>query len=89
MVKDTQRIRRPLSTNCLSVFDHFVGLAFKSLAIEKQNYQLVKYPQNACTSSKSYIKVLPKSAKRYLIMFKGNYKDAETASKYPTDVVLL
>ena len=29
MVKQTQTIRRLLPTNCLSVFDYFVGLAFK------------------------------------------------------------
>ena len=29
MVKHTQAIRRQRPTNCLSVFDHFVGLAFK------------------------------------------------------------
>ena len=29
MVKHTQTICRLLSTNCLSVFDHFVGLALK------------------------------------------------------------
>ena len=33
MVKHTQTIRRLLSTNCLSVFDHFVGLALKGLII--------------------------------------------------------
>ena len=31
MVKDTQTIRRFLPTNCLSVFDRFVGLALKGL----------------------------------------------------------
>ena len=31
MVKHTQTIRRELPTNCLSVFDHFVGLALKGL----------------------------------------------------------
>ena len=31
MVKYTQTIRRLLSTSCLSVFDHFVGLALKGL----------------------------------------------------------
>ena len=31
MVKHTQTIRRKLTTNCLSVFDHFVGLAVKGL----------------------------------------------------------
>ena len=29
MVKHTQTIRRLLPTNCLRVFDHFVGLFFK------------------------------------------------------------
>ena len=31
MVKHTQTIRRQQPTNCLSVFDHFVGLALKGL----------------------------------------------------------
>ena len=31
MVKHTQTIRRQKPTNCLSVFDHFVGLALKVL----------------------------------------------------------
>ena len=31
MVKRTQTIRRLLPTNCLSLFDHFVGLALKGL----------------------------------------------------------
>ena len=35
MVKHTQTIRRPKLTNCLSVFDQFVGLAFKELNIGK------------------------------------------------------
>ena len=34
MVKHTQKIRQQKPTNCLSVFDHFEGLALKSL---KQN----------------------------------------------------
>ena len=33
MVKNTQTIRRQKSTNCLSVFDHFVGLVVKGLTI--------------------------------------------------------
>ena len=32
MVKHTQTIRRLLPTNCLSVFDHFVGLVLKGLS---------------------------------------------------------
>ena len=31
MVKHTQTIRRLVLTNCLSVFDHFVGLTLKGL----------------------------------------------------------
>ena len=31
MVKKTQKIRRVLPANCLSVFDHFVGFALKGL----------------------------------------------------------
>ena len=31
MVKHTQSVRRLLPTNCLSVFDHFVGLALTGL----------------------------------------------------------
>ena len=31
MVKQTQAVSRLLPTNCLSVFDHFVGLALKGL----------------------------------------------------------
>ena len=33
MVKPTQTIRWPLPTNCLSVLDHFMGLALKRLKI--------------------------------------------------------
>ena len=36
MVKHTQTIRQLLSMNCLSVFDHFVGLAFKRLKYRKR-----------------------------------------------------
>ena len=34
MVKDTQTIRWVLPMNCLSVFDHFVGLGFRGLRFE-------------------------------------------------------
>ena len=33
MVKHTQAIRRQQPTNCLSMFDHFVGLALKGLKL--------------------------------------------------------
>ena len=35
MVKHTQTIRGQKPTNCLSVFDHFVGLALKELKIHR------------------------------------------------------
>ena len=34
MVNHTQTIRPEMSTNCLSVFDHFVGLALKGLKLK-------------------------------------------------------
>ena len=34
MVKHIQTIRRPLPTNCLTVFEHFVCLALKGLSVE-------------------------------------------------------
>ena len=40
MVKHTQTIRRPLPTNCLSVFDHSVGLALKELSYSIKNFSL-------------------------------------------------
>ena len=33
MVKLTETIRQLLPTNCLAVFDHFVGLALKGLNV--------------------------------------------------------
>ena len=35
MVKHAQSIRRQLRTNCLSVFDHFVGLVLKGLRLSE------------------------------------------------------
>ena len=37
-VKHTQTIHRLLPTNCLSVFDHFVGLALKRLTKRATSY---------------------------------------------------
>ena len=41
MVKHTQKIRRQQPKNCLSVFDHFVGLVIEGLA--KRFEQPLKY----------------------------------------------
>ena len=38
MVKHSQTIRRQKPTNCLNVFDHFVGLALKWLISESTGY---------------------------------------------------
>ena len=40
MVKHTQTIRRIFPTNCLSVFDHFVGLALKGLSTLQEWFSL-------------------------------------------------
>ena len=40
MVKHTQTIRRQKPTNCLSVFDHFVGLALKGLRYVDKGKQI-------------------------------------------------
>ena len=45
MVKHTQTICRLLPTNCVSVFDHFGGLALKErmLVIEVENETVSEY----------------------------------------------
>ena len=45
IVKHTQTIHRLSPTNCLSVFDHFVGLALKGLKLnfDKYTYVSLKY----------------------------------------------
>ena len=55
MVKHTQIIRRLLSTDCLSVFDHFVGLALKGLKTLfffnfELNLKILKQKQNTSES---------------------------------------
>ena len=40
MIKQTQAVRRLLPTNCLSVFDHFVGLSLKGLSELIPNFLL-------------------------------------------------
>ena len=41
MIKHTQRIRRQQSTDCLSVFDHFMGLALKGLTNNRSSVRTV------------------------------------------------
>ena len=45
MVKHTQKIRRLLPMNCLSVFDHFVGLAVKGLKMSHFLYENINSPR--------------------------------------------
>ena len=42
MVEHTQTIRRKQPTNCLRVFDHFVGLSFKGLIERSKWYEIGK-----------------------------------------------
>ena len=51
MVKHFQTIRRLLLTNCLSVSDHFVGLALKGLIAESRRKKLSLIFDNAQTNS--------------------------------------
>ena len=44
MVKHTQTIYRLLQTSCLSVFDHFVGLAIKGLSMSKNVFRHYPVP---------------------------------------------
>ena len=46
MVKNTQTIRRQQPTNCVSAFDHFVGLALKWLKYQKTNSFSSDWPFN-------------------------------------------
>ena len=55
MVKHSQTIRRLLPMNCLSAFDHFVGLVLKGLKRELE--QVVKY------APKSTVKILEQCQK--------------------------
>ena len=49
MVKHTQIIRRLLPTNCLSLFDHFMGLTPKGLISSILYCYLITYHKNpAC-----------------------------------------
>ena len=50
MVKRTQTICWLLLTNFLSVFDHFVGLALKSLSVFAKNEEAEDYSELAQTS---------------------------------------
>ena len=51
MVKHTQTIRQLLSSNCLSVFDHFVGLALKRLTLKGSIFQREKSGDFPCKKS--------------------------------------
>ena len=44
MVKHTQTMRRQQSTNCLSVFDHFVGLALIGLSTAPLSLEIKYMP---------------------------------------------
>ena len=61
MVKRTQTIRRLLPTNCLSVFDHFVGVALKgSTKIKPSRFYMT---QSAFICSKLTMETLEQGVK--------------------------
>ena len=51
MVKQTQTIRRQKPTHCLSLFDHFVGLAFKGL-------KALRFPYRKKVETVNYIRLV-------------------------------
>ena len=55
MVKHTQTIRRQQQTNCLSVFDHFVGLALKGLT-DDMYFQWIQMKDTISNSWKEIVK---------------------------------
>ena len=64
MVKHTQTIRRLLPTNCLSVFDNFVGLALKGLSCNETNlFSRFITEQHFVNSVINSFHVLPQSMK--------------------------
>ena len=54
MVKHTQNICRQQPTNCLSVFDHFVGLALKGLKISL--FSLIGSSHRRCSIKRAVLK---------------------------------
>ena len=63
MVRHTQTIRRLLSTNCLSVFEHFVRLALKGLKI--QFPKVVSYRNYKNLSNDVFLKSLNSELSKY------------------------
>ena len=62
MVKHTETIRRQKPTNCLSVFEHFVGLALKGLTKLRERRALEEWQNN--TNKQMFI-FLPNSEKKF------------------------
>ena len=75
MIKHTQTIRRLLRTNCLTVFDHFVGLPLTGLS--KSNFIWILFKETSI-AKQLYISILNyfivnnfKKAILYLIMIQA------------------
>ena len=65
MVKHTQTIRRLLPWNCLSVFDHFVGLALEVL--KQDEYWYPSFDWNLISSESVVSKKKTEKANMWLI----------------------
>ena len=63
MIENTQKIRRQKPTKCLSMFDHFVGLALKGLKINPLQWRLILY------GGISFISALDESTQRCFSSF--------------------
>ena len=53
MVKHTQTVHRQQPTNCLSMFDHFVGLALKELTYVP--FEIIRKPRLTILTGKNCV----------------------------------
>ena len=78
MVKHTQTIRRQLPTNCLSVLDHFVGLALKVLSWQNS----VMYSERAQNFKMKFCVKIVNSFRMVTIFAKSFFLDLWLGSEY-------
>ena len=72
MVKHGQTIRRLLPTNCLGVFDHFVGLVLKGLSfqcVENGQFLYCKdFKQRKIQNCRKVLKARDKSFNNFFLL---------------------
>ena len=71
MVKHTQTVRRQQPMNCLSVFDHFVGLALKGLNTPQKMKSSIKDFFRKCDQILSFFFL----GKKFIVMHYNEIKN--------------